>query len=547
LRRGTSTPARVSVDRAGEQERTELTDYKRRVGRGAIWTTIAWVVTMVLGYPVTVLLVRVMNSATYGTLALAASIGAFAAVATGFGLGTATTLLVSESDANEGGQSSGVAVASVYGFVRIATAGAAVGSGLLIGILVSIPSLHRVGIVLVCFLPLIVLSPAMSAATGLLQSRYKPLWVSAGGVAQSGVRAVAIVVIVVAAGRHSAVAAALCQAIGVVGSAAVLLFGASHVAGGFGRSSSPAGIDSVRRVASYGSAVLLATAAVAAIAQLDVLFMGLIKGTRITGLYAPVSQLGFLVTSVSSLVAAYLLASLRGLIAQARSDETRALYHWASTLNVILMSGPISILLVVPADALDVLYGRRFLGMGTTARILGIGVALSITFGYNVVALDAHGLARVTALRSGIGLLANVLLCALLIPRYGVIGGAWSTTGSLLLINCLASWSLARRFQIYPVNTRMAATLVAFGVSLVVDHSIATHLDSVGNVGTCALVGLTSVGITGAVAFLVGRRKRSRFRHSLVASQLVIAGESVRNLRSWLGIEIGLGRTELVE
>jgi O-antigen/teichoic acid export membrane protein len=130
-----------------------------------------------------------------------------------------------------------------------------------------------------------------------------------------------------------------------------------------------------------------------------------------------------------------------------------------------VLCAPLVVLMIVdPAGLLSALFGTRAID-ATALRVLGLGVAAQVVFGFNGLTMDAYGLPGAVAVRQVVCLAVSGLLCLTLAPAFGAVGAAWATAGSLILSNIWCSRSLARRFAIAPWDVPMSCVACAVGLA----------------------------------------------------------------------------------
>ena len=477
---------------------------KQRVGRGAVWTALSSGWTYVAGYVTTVLLIRSMSHVSYGTVALASSLITFGAIFTSFGLGQAVSTLAPRERRKIGEVGPAAVLQSALrlaaGLAALGVLGGVIASGVL-----AITGSGAVAVPFLLLIPVLVTAPFQVVLTGTLQVVFRPRFISASIIAQATVRMVLVVLLVLIFKHPSPPAAAITQTLGVMAAATVLSIGAWKLLQA--RTTVP-GRTYTRQLLEFGAAMAFSAVAWTAVAQLDVTCLGFIKGRGAVGLYAPVSQLAFIVVSLPNLVGGYLLATLSGLVGSGDPTQVRRLYHWASRWGLVMAAGPLGVLLITPDHVLSAIYGPGFQPMVAPARILALGAIVSVMLGFNVLTLDAHRLARLTALRAGVGLVASVILCFALIPEIGAVGAAIATTGATIMINVLSSWALKTRCGIGPLDIDYALTIAAFGACLIVAWDFTRYVPIASDWTSMICVG----AIVGVGPLAVSLMTEERFR-----------------------------------
>ncbi len=186
------------------------------------------------------------------------------------------------------------------------------------------------------------------------------------------------------------------------------------------------------------------------ISQLDVLFLGAFKGSRVAGQYAPASRLADLVISLVGIVGAYLPPAIASALVGGTSASSSWVHYWASRWAIAVSAPVIGLLVIVPAPLLNLLFGHRAIVVGP-ARILGLAVLFDVILGFNGTVLASSGATRVLTWNVLAGFVLNVVVCAAVIPILGCKLERRSLTAApLLSVNVGASWLIAKRLGIAP-------------------------------------------------------------------------------------------------
>ena len=176
-----------------------------------------------------------------------------------------------------------------------------------------------------------------------------------------------------------------------------------------------------------------------AFGQIDIVIMSLMASQELVGEYASVSRLlvaggAFAITGANTL-----LPGAARVFASGQRESFR--YLMASTANLgALIGASITVgLALVGGPILTLIYGEEFANL-ETAFALGSAYVLLKTltaiFGMGLTAAERQA-ARAKAV--GVGLVATVILVALLVPPFGVLGAVGALVGSELVLagSCL--------------------------------------------------------------------------------------------------------------
>ena len=108
------------------------------------------------------------------------------------------------------------------------------------------------------------------------------------------------------------------------------------------------------------------------------------------------------------------------------------------------------VLIFFGEKCLQLLYGDEFIRGATALTILSVGLLLNTATGPVGLLLNTSGYEMDTIKGKTIGMVLNVILCALFIPKWGLEGAAWATTCSLLTWNVYLVFIVRKRLDIHP-------------------------------------------------------------------------------------------------
>jgi O-antigen/teichoic acid export membrane protein len=183
--------------------------------------------------------------------------------------------------------------------------------------------------------------------------------------------------------------------------------------------------DDRRRFLKGAFPLLLASGALSAMYAIDTVMLGFLASTRESGIYAAASRLALTVLFVMN--AAQFVVAPR-LAAAAATRDMRAMTEVVSTLNILsVLAGLVIGTALIPwAGPILGIFGGEFSQGGGVLQVLVFMQILNVLTGPVGTVLSMTGGERRLALLLALGLLANICLNIVLIPRYGSMGAAWS-------------------------------------------------------------------------------------------------------------------------
>ncbi len=409
---------------------------RQRVLGGAVWSGLSTGSQLLLGIPITVILVRTMARAEYGAYALALSTAGFISVIAGFGLASGVSRVAAFEAAKD----------ETRGAARVLRAGVRLSVFPAVGVCIIAAGvalwfsdnsrLHAVAPVIVALIPVVAVTSLYGVLQGTLVALHQPRKVEGTRILFS-VGILLLTLSVILLGFRTAVPIAAVRGVPLVACVTILWWFTRDLRR---REVAPGDRSTIRSIFSYSTPMLINGLMVSAIWQLDVTLLGIFRGPKPVALYAPVSSMMIWPLTFFGVVGTYLLPQLTRQVAHEDPDGLRNLYHTASRWGWVLAAPLIGVFLATPSSLLGFLFGTAYMGLAAPTRILTLGALAVILTGFNSQALVAQGNPRTLAWRSGVSLLADVLACAMLIPLFGIIGAATATVIGFATLNFMNSW-----------------------------------------------------------------------------------------------------------
>jgi O-antigen/teichoic acid export membrane protein len=195
----------------------------------------------------------------------------------------------------------------------------------------------------------------------------------------------------------------------------------------------------VKRAVGFGVSGYLGGVATLLWTRLDSWILSLSAGTSVVGIYSAATGIGDKVR-VASTPLSY---SLMYQVARLGKEEARRLTMKIAALCALALAVPVAVLAVGSPLLVRLLFGPAFAEAAAPLSILLVGAAFGCVAGcftpYYVAQIRRPG---VLSAMAWLTVLLELGGCALLIPRHGMIGAAWTTAGvqavGLLLVVGLA-------------------------------------------------------------------------------------------------------------
>jgi len=181
----------------------------------------------------------------------------------------------------------------------------------------------------------------------------------------------------------------------------------------------------------------------------DVIMLGSIEGTNAAGLYSVASQGADVVLFVLVAINSALGPTVAAL--HARGEPARLQYVVTRAARATLLASfLVAVTLILLRGVYLGLFGEEFVAASTALTILTVANLLHVAFGSVGVLLVMTGNERLAAKGIGLTVVLNVVLNAILIPRYGLAGAAVATATSMAAGTGLLAFWVVRRLGIDP-------------------------------------------------------------------------------------------------
>jgi len=183
--------------------------------------------------------------------------------------------------------------------------------------------------------------------------------------------------------------------------------------------------------------------------QTDIVMLGMIKGATESGLYAAASKTSGLVAFGLMAVNAIAAPMISQLYSQGRMDELQRMVKLAA-IAIMTFSLPASFVMVVWGEWILGLFGQSFTVSYYPLVILIVGQLVNSLAGSVGFLMTMTGHHKEAAYVFGASALLNIVLNAVLIPPYGLLGAAFATAITMSLWNIVLIVYVMRKLNINP-------------------------------------------------------------------------------------------------
>ncbi|MFB6078506.1 MAG: flippase [Halarchaeum sp.] len=205
----------------------------------------------------------------------------------------------------------------------------------------------------------------------------------------------------------------------------------------------------------------------------DMYMLGALQGTASVGLYNVAYPLAQLLTTALGSFGFLFMPALSELEAAGEETQMRRLYQLV-TKWVVVATLPVFLLFVVfPDSTIRYTFGVEYLPGAAALAVLSVGFFVNAAFGLNRGALTSLGHTRVLMIIDIATAVFNVVLNLLLIPKFGLLGAAYATAASYIVLNTLCSYHLYSSTGIHPFTRSMVVAPVIGSATLAGMYAVA--------------------------------------------------------------------------
>ena len=196
----------------------------------------------------------------------------------------------------------------------------------------------------------------------------------------------------------------------------------------------------------------------------DVLVLAHFGTSRQVGIYGLIVALLAPVSQLTVAVSQAFTPRIAGTHARGDSASMAQMLQRVSYWN-LAVALPILGSMAVLREPLLELFGRGYVAGATPLILLAIGQLVLNAAGPLTAVINLSGHPRVTLFDNALVFVANLALCIVLVPRYGMSGAAASTLIALCLVTLIQVGQVARLFRIHPFLTDQLRCLAAGGIA----------------------------------------------------------------------------------
>ncbi len=239
-----------------------------------------------------------------------------------------------------------------------------------------------------------------------------------------------------------------------------------------------------------------------ALQEAETLFLGVWVASDQVGIYYTCLRATVLITAfliAFSTIFAPIMAGLHGRQEHGLFGSLlKTVTKWGFSLSI-----PVFLVLFVFSDQVLLVFGPGFVEGAPILQILAVSQLVNVATGPVGWALTMSGHPRLELLNSLFFLAVNIALALVLIPRYGIMGAAFSGAVVVVLINLLRLVEVYVVLHVHPYNLSYLKPVAAGILSLLVLvglRPLVSDLSAFGQAGISAFVALSTY-VVGLLVF----------------------------------------------
>ena len=212
---------------------------------------------------------------------------------------------------------------------------------------------------------------------------------------------------------------------------------------------------------------------------IDRLLVGVFLDSSRVGYYQAASQVSILYGIILAGFGRILAPMVSNLHARNRTADLEETYRAATKWGLYVSLPPFLVTCAMPETVMTVLYGQAYAEGAVALLVLSIGQLVNVGSGNVGIALVMTGNERRWLRLTGLTFTANVGLCCLLIPRYGLAGAAVATSVSIAALFAVGVFALRSWTGLWPYDRRYFKGLGAAALAALPAMALSTSSSAV--------------------------------------------------------------------
>lgn len=215
-----------------------------------------------------------------------------------------------------------------------------------------------------------------------------------------------------------------------------------------------------REMVVFSAPLVISTIMSTLLTHTDTLMLGYFRPSSEVGIYSAAYPIARGLTLVLGAFG-YMYLPVASRLDSNEGESVERVYEVTTKWMFLLVFPLFVTLLVYPDPIITMVFGREYVAGGAALGILAVGFFTTAAVGRNRETLSALGATEFILVSNLVAFGFNFLLNLVLIPRYGFMGAAVASAGSIVVLNVVVYLFLRTRFGITPFNGRSTRAFVA--------------------------------------------------------------------------------------
>ena len=216
-----------------------------------------------------------------------------------------------------------------------------------------------------------------------------------------------------------------------------------------------------RMLLAFGLPLLVVFGLNALMGYADTLIMGYFTNESIVGYYSSGITLGRIVSFSLSAMTYIFMPVASQMISRKRFDYLERTYSTAMKWSLLTSVPLMAIFILYPGQSLSLTFGPEYSVARSVLAVSAAGAFVISVFGPAASTLVAFGRTRLLAVNSAISVSFNITACLVLIPRYGMVGGAYASVVGTIAFALLSLAEVSYLYRLQPFNRLYVKPLTA--------------------------------------------------------------------------------------
>lgn len=209
---------------------------------------------------------------------------------------------------------------------------------------------------------------------------------------------------------------------------------------------------------------------------MDTLMLGYFTTSDVVGLYNVAAPLAHFIATFVYSTHYILIPLVAGLYSQNLTSELKRTYQILTKWCVFAVLPIFFMFIVFPENILSLVFGTDYAEASYVLQILSICFFIHVVLGPSGAITLSMGESKFILNTTMLGAALNIIMNAVLIPRWGIEGAAVATTISLVTVHSLYSVKLYKISKIHPFTKKYSITLLSSVLILLLIYSVAKSL-----------------------------------------------------------------------